>query len=718
MKTPFKLLLMMAALATVIWACSSNDDPAQMIDDDVSVNDDVDPSDDGPIQPEELNLDNLTESLNLNISAKDIFLEELSKVETSQEAVYNTAVWLHQQPTVENVTVFGEYLIEVVFNTQLKTNIVLNDSSEENFEGYRGFGKSFAKNVVEDYDKKEITLKSVQAEGKGKKIIENRNVLLFNPYESEFYENEPYPIELFDNSVVPLEVTKLSDGQASLQNLKELEDKGLIIINSHGNPGQIILNRIEDIEQRINRTQANDFLIKETGASISEFTKNELIPTFIARYRYEGDRQVEYLGLSIAVAITPAYIRQSLQLDNAMVFLNFCYSGDQISGDSNNLVQAFLDVGAKSVYSYSDNVFRGHAVSNKACKGIERVFIKNLVQDGELSGNANQRNPPNDLPMTELEFVVTNGQVPSYILIYKIRPNEDGTYSTYRRFYESSGDNSLREFASILFHDGDPEYTYDGCIINTEEGKGGDCGPFYIEPNGETLAGNESLALQLKHQDDEYTIPNDDYDYRVEWSNSGKHGQFADGGNSSTVINSDSITYTCTDTDTNSGTEDVQASIYIKPKGADDDEYELVNTTDAIINIKNDTTKIFELPLVYYYYEYEGSGSCQPETGFESGVWIEIPKDPDATRYSVQWGSLYAGWTDSYFNGPPTPSWTNESQDNYYIYTAESLPPSAGVNPDSFYVWAAGGTGCTPCTTSCERRQTVSGTATVTIRYD
>lgn len=46
MKTPFKLLLMMAALATFIWACSSNDDTAQMVDDDVSITDDVDPDDD------------------------------------------------------------------------------------------------------------------------------------------------------------------------------------------------------------------------------------------------------------------------------------------------------------------------------------------------------------------------------------------------------------------------------------------------------------------------------------------------------------------------------------------------------------------------------------------------------------------------------------------------------------------------------------------------
>lgn len=48
MKTPLKFLLLIAATATFIWACSSSDDVHQLMEDDVSItNDDIDPSDDG-----------------------------------------------------------------------------------------------------------------------------------------------------------------------------------------------------------------------------------------------------------------------------------------------------------------------------------------------------------------------------------------------------------------------------------------------------------------------------------------------------------------------------------------------------------------------------------------------------------------------------------------------------------------------------------------------
>lgn len=48
MKTFLKIFLPMVAIAGFIWACSSNDDVAQMMDDDVSISDDVDPSEDEP----------------------------------------------------------------------------------------------------------------------------------------------------------------------------------------------------------------------------------------------------------------------------------------------------------------------------------------------------------------------------------------------------------------------------------------------------------------------------------------------------------------------------------------------------------------------------------------------------------------------------------------------------------------------------------------------
>ena len=49
MKTSLKLILLLVTISTLIWACSSNDDVAQMMDDDISITDDIDPSDDDPM---------------------------------------------------------------------------------------------------------------------------------------------------------------------------------------------------------------------------------------------------------------------------------------------------------------------------------------------------------------------------------------------------------------------------------------------------------------------------------------------------------------------------------------------------------------------------------------------------------------------------------------------------------------------------------------------
>ena len=50
MKNLIKFILSVVAVIFLIWACNSNDDVEQMMnDDDVAMSDDVDPTDDGPI---------------------------------------------------------------------------------------------------------------------------------------------------------------------------------------------------------------------------------------------------------------------------------------------------------------------------------------------------------------------------------------------------------------------------------------------------------------------------------------------------------------------------------------------------------------------------------------------------------------------------------------------------------------------------------------------
>ncbi|WP_262247568.1 hypothetical protein [Parapedobacter soli] len=97
-------------------------------------------------------------------------------------------------------------------------------------------------------------------------------------------------------------------------------------------------------------------------------------------------------------------------------------------------------------------------------------------------------------------------------------------------------------------------------------------------------------------------IENDpENDYRISWSTAGKYGALSGDGTShvktlSTTANS--IVYECVDNETKSGTEYISATIYVKPKGQPDSEYQLFERLEGKVFIVNDETKkIIYVPI-------------------------------------------------------------------------------------------------------------------------
>lgn len=131
---------------------------------------------------------------------------------------------------------------------------------------------------------------------------------------------------------------------------------------------------------------------------------------------------------------------------------------------------------------------------------------------------------------------------------------------------------------------------------------------YELKPNGVTLTGRKSgsskhanandVALRIEpiNRNIPPIGPNDQREYQVVWTTTGKHGGMYGKENTTparTVTNYDDheIWYECTDDQTLKGTETVIARIYSRDKGATNEPFRLFDEVKATVNIDNDPKK-------------------------------------------------------------------------------------------------------------------------------
>lgn len=112
MKTVPKYIVAMITLATFIWACSSNDETAQIMDDDISISDGVDPSDDdsGEMPSDTSGQINFPEGTDIDLNG--------ATVTTAGEVIPVTDIANVELPTFEGAT-------ELAFLSDSNGNILL-----------------------------------------------------------------------------------------------------------------------------------------------------------------------------------------------------------------------------------------------------------------------------------------------------------------------------------------------------------------------------------------------------------------------------------------------------------------------------------------------------------------------------------------------------------------------------------------------------------------
>jgi len=150
---------------------------------------------------------------------------------------------------------------------------------------------------------------------------------------------------------------------------------------------------------------------------------------------------------------------------------------------------------------------------------------------------------------------------------------------------------------------------------------------FEIKPDGITIDGNDRLVLRLRHTDGVTAIPNDQYDYRIEWRCLGNHGLLRGISTSYFELNSPNMEYQADDTEVAEGEEEFQALIYARRKGTNE-SFKLIDDPEATITIENN-----EL-VVYDYVNVSVRTSGPTVTG-------------DFTSFGVATVWAYEPWADS-----------------------------------------------------------------------
>lgn len=427
-----------------------------------------------PVTPEDiveidvdLTLETMTRSLNLQSEALSKYNEYLQETAEVERAIFYTGLWLQQNKNVEEVAFTSSYIVHVTFKNGLQSNLVFLPEDENGKAIYRGapnisgsgVEKTSSKMPIKAFEGKSAASKSAEKE------IKNKKVLVFNVEEREFYDNDysaPLAV-LNNNTITDLEVTVLSNEAASLEKIDEFYKYGLIIINTHGLPGSFSVKsgiKMRGLEESFTDEVIDENVLKVTGKNPEDFKNGLLTINFETKLRETGLAQpIE--TLEIKIGVTDKYIRNIKRLDDAVVFANFCYSGHEVEGpNTRNLVEAFKAIGAKTYYGWATDYGGGEEVDNAGAQKAELQLLKNLVSDGDLTGDSHKMDNGEAIVMSWDNY---EDFAPG-LSVYTILPYQDGTIN-FRDSYQKLWVNNQRPHPKInalaLQHHIDPEYYYD-----------------------------------------------------------------------------------------------------------------------------------------------------------------------------------------------------------------------------------------------------------------
>ena len=181
----------------------------------------------------------------------------------------------------------------------------------------------------------------------------------------------------------------------------------------------------------------------------------------------------------------------------------------------------------------------------------------------------------------------------------------------------------------------------------------------------------------------------------IEWKTNGVYGSFTNGVKEASISDLNAITYTSTNTETESGEEKFIATLYSRPKGTNE-EFVMKGSALTNLTISNDPKKKFFVvqPSYYRYVTQTGlfCASSLPPGEIHSLNWVYyVEKIPNAISYSLETKQVTIAFDNCYNCILPAWTWNKDSTEFVNSDGEFELPLGRGLfstcRADSFNWW-------------------------------
>lgn len=322
----------------------------------------------------------LKQVLNIQDSAYNKFTMYLGgNVNNIEPAIAQLKTWLQTQPGVDAVETEGTSSMEIKYSSGVYGNLIF---AQEDINGTTiitrgGIGfqddrrkssrsipvKSQTRGTI---DENKIPNRFQKLSDLDPKIIGNRNVMIYSPFEAAFSPwNEGQKIvDILNSSDFKFQVTYLKNHDATISSLYNLTDYGYIVLATHGSGGKVFLSgELVDTTLGI-YASSYKAMLKAGKISIS---KNLVI-------KKNGTTNVR----SDVYGIRFPFISDLAgKFPNSVILNNSCESTK-----SAELENAFIGKGAKTYYGYSK------IVSSRFCIENADTLTRRLAKELKTTGNS------------------------------------------------------------------------------------------------------------------------------------------------------------------------------------------------------------------------------------------------------------------------------------------------------------------------------------------
>lgn len=320
----------------------------------------------------------LTTNLNALRDAVVVYNDALQQSGDSLAALNSMRTWLANSPDVSGGWFHNIEFLEIEFSNGLKSPINIIPVSNNGEHLRRGGGAAG-------------NLTGFQFKTAESQKIKNKKVLVLIPYPNEF----GYSTSVIQNLKATIESGQTDmeadievGSNVTLSDLDRLGDYGFTILDVHGVKNGFILAFLKE-EYDISDIWFPEDVIADVF-NIHSIPADKIANGQIKIGLHINTHKNGDVNFSFNVLITEDYIRHlDVDLSDAVVFGNHCYSGHTADGPStNNMAEAWRSRNAATYYGYAGVNDYSAPVDNDFCKDMELALIKGLITDGDTTGEA------------------------------------------------------------------------------------------------------------------------------------------------------------------------------------------------------------------------------------------------------------------------------------------------------------------------------------------